>query len=624
MSETRTALIEIEDLTVKYAGRRTPALEQVQLRLYAGETVLLLGPSGSGKSTLALTLNGLIPHSVGKVQSGCVRVAGFDTRQTTVATLAQRVGLLFQDPEAQFVMFTVEDEIAFGLENLCFAPAEMERRISESLALVGLTELRYRRVEQLSGGEKQRVALAALLALEPEILVFDEPTANLDPQGTQEVFALLRRCKEAGRYTIVLIEHRLDELMDLVERMVVLDKRGQVIVDGPPRQVLSEQLATLQELGVWVPQVARLAHALQQQGWSLEPFPLTLEEAAEALLRGGGAARFTPHQRPPEPASVNGHRPVAAASLPDPGVSRLDRGHQEMAIEVRSLSYCAGGRQVLRDVSLAIPRGAFLAVVGANGAGKTTLAQHLVGILQPPRGSIRLLGRELTMIPARELTRHVGYVFQNPEHQFITETVEDEVAYGLRVMGLPTAEVRERTRSLLERFGLLPLARANPFTLSHGEKRRLSVATMLAMGQEILILDEPTFGQDEYNATALLELLWQLHSEGRTVVVITHDMSLVAAYAQYVAVMQEGRLLFYGTAAALFAQEELLREARLTLPPLARLARRLGWSDLLTLEELCERCLQTYAPPSRVAEAAPGLGVHPDGAAAAREERSCR
>ncbi|MBX5452088.1 MAG: ATP-binding cassette domain-containing protein, partial [Thermogemmatispora sp.] len=395
------------------------------------------------------------------------------------------------------------------------------------------------------------------------------------------------------------------------------------VVDGPPRQVLGEHLGTLQELGVWVPQVARLAHALRQQGWSLEPLPLTLEEAAEALLKGRGAeARTLSQQRSPEPSVVHGHRP--AQSQPSSGSNSPSHGHQEMAIEVRSLSYCAGGRQVLRNVSLVIPRGAFLAVVGANGAGKTTLAQHLVGILQPPRGSIHLLGRDLTTVSARELTRHVGYVFQNPEHQFITETVEDEVAYGLRVMGLPAAEVQERTRSLLERFGLLALARANPFTLSHGEKRRLSVATMLAMGQEILILDEPTFGQDAYNATALLELLRQLHSEGRTVVVITHDMSLVAVYAQYVAVMKEGQLIFYGTASALFSQEELVREARLTLPPLARLARRLGWPDLLTLEELCERCLQAYAPSPLAAEPLPGSSAHPPGAASTREESSCR
>ncbi|WP_162179601.1 ABC transporter ATP-binding protein [Thermogemmatispora carboxidivorans] len=616
MSETRTALIEIEDLTVKYPGRRAPALEGLQLQLRAGETVLLLGPSGSGKSTLALTLNGLIPHSIGKLQSGRIRVAGFDTRQTTVATLAQRVGILFQDPEAQFVMFTVEDEIAFGLENLCFSPEEMERRISESLRLVGLTDLRYRRVEQLSGGEKQRVALAALLALEPEILVFDEPTANLDPQGTREVFDLLRRCKETGRYTIVLIEHRLDELMDLVERMVVLGKRGEVIIDGAPREVLRSHLSTLQELGVWVPQVARLAHALQQHGWSLEPFPLTLSEAAEVLTKRH-ALNISRQASPALLTSASAHKNGHQQSSGSPPINPQP-GQGEAAIEVCSLSYRAAGREVLQDVSLALPRGALLALVGANGAGKTTLAQHLVGILQPPRGCIRLLGRDLTTIPARELTRHVGYVFQNPEHQFITEAVEDEVAYGLRVMGLPATEVQERTRTLLERFNLLSLARANPFTLSHGEKRRLSVATMLAMGQEILILDEPTFGQDEYNATALLELLWQLHSEGRTVVIITHDMSLVATYAQYVAVMNRGRLLFYGTPAALFAREELLAEARLMLPPLAELARRLGWSDLLTLEDLCERCLQTSSltPQEAMGQA--------EGAASLEEGRPCK
>lgn len=565
------ALIEVENLAVKYPGRKRPILEQVNLQLHEGETVLLLGASGSGKSTLALTLNGLIPHNVGKILEGRVRVDGLDTQKASVVDLARRVGIVFQDPDAQFVMLTVEDEIVFGMENLCLSPEEMDRRVEEALAQVGLPQHRYRRVEQLSGGEKQRVTLASLLAMEPSVLLFDEPTANLDPVGTRDVFALLRQCKEMKKHTILLIEHKLDDLMDLIDRVVVLGKGGVVLADGAPRTVFQEQMELLQKHGVWVPQVASLAHRLAQEGIVLDPFPLTLDEAEEAINRKRIGA---------EPVEQQSVSPV------------LTQESEQAAIEVRNLSYRVASREILHDVSLRVPQGDFLALVGSNGAGKTTLAHHLVDILHPPAGRVWLQGKDITRIPARELVHHVGYVFQNPEHQFITESVADEIAYGLRVMGLSAAEITERTNTLLERFGLLQLARANPFTLSHGEKRRLSVATMLAVGQQVLILDEPTFGQDQRNAEALLEILWQLHTEGRTIVVITHDMALVAQYARHVVVMESGRPIFHGTPATLFAQPDLLARAHLTLPPLTSLAARLGWPGLLTSEAVYQQCMQ--------------------------------
>lgn len=566
-------LIEIDGLTVKYPGRKQPILENVDLRLRAGETVLLLGASGCGKSTLALTFNGLIPHEIGTILQGGVRVNGLDTQETDVAQLAQQVGIVFQDPEAQFATLTVEDEIAFGLENLCVPPIEMDERIERALDAVRLPTHRQRRVEQLSGGEKQRIALASLLAMEPSILVFDEPTANLDPVGTQDVFALLRQIKEQSKHTIILIEHKLDDLMDLVDRVIVLGRAGAVIADGSPRDVFYDSIAALQEHGVWIPQFALLAHRLRAQDIPLPSRPLTLSETEQALQQVG----------------IEGASPATEPEAEDTWDQPRDE-QKPPAIEIRDLSYRNGKRLILDHISLNVPQGDFLALVGANGAGKTTLAHHMMDIQHPPAGKVLLHGKDITKFSARDLVHEVGYVFQNPEHQFITDTVSDEISYSMRVMGLAQQEIEERTAALLARFGLTRLAPANPFTLSHGEKRRLSVATVLAAGQRTIILDEPTFGQDQRNAEALLHLLASLHAEGHTIVVITHDMALVAQYARHVAVMNGGKLLFHGTPNTLFARPHLLAQANLNLPPLALLANRLSWPGLLTLDEVVSAC----------------------------------
>jgi energy-coupling factor transport system ATP-binding protein len=541
-------MIQIEALTVKYAGRKQPALRNLTLQVRKGETLLVLGPSGSGKSSLALTLNGLIPHSVAELLDGTVHVQGLDTREHPVSELAQKVGIVFQDPDSQFATMKVEDEIVFGLENLRLDPALMDAKVKLALSQVGMQHARHRPVQALSGGEKQRVALAALLAMQPEVLVFDEPTANLDSMGTQQVFALLAQLKARGQHTLVLIEHKLDELMHLVDRVAVLDPQGELLVQGEPRSVFEEHGAELKRLGVWMPQVCLLAHALRQRGVTIPNFPITLGEAVTAL----------------ESVMISSQNGNVATVRPAPNADPV--------FEVRDLSFSYGSTPALHNVSLSVERGEILAIVGPNGAGKSTLAKHLIGLLPPPAGSVYLQGTDLCRLPAKVLAGQVAYVFQNPEHQFVTERVVDEVAFSLQTAEATEAEVEARTADLLAIFGLARYARANPFTLSHGEKRRLSVAAMIAMGQDILILDEPTFGQDERNAATLMSLLQDLNTQGKTIIMITHDMRLVAEYASQVAVMMAGRVEFLGRPAQLFEQPELLAEAHLNLPPLARLA----------------------------------------------------
>jgi energy-coupling factor transporter ATP-binding protein EcfA2 len=561
--------IEINALSVKYPGRKTPVLSDLSLKIKDGETVLLLGPSGSGKSTLALTLNGLVPQSIGEVLNGSVNINGLDTQDRPVAELAQQVGILFQDPDSQFATLKVEDEVVFGLENLKLPPDQMDRRLERALSEVEMQPARERPVYALSGGEKQRVALASLLAMQPSVLVFDEPTANLDPVGTQAVFALLAELKLRGKHTLILIEHKLDELMHLVDRVVVLDANGHLLADGEPRKVFRDRGNELRELGVWMPQVSLLALALQQQGLRSEPFPITLGEAVK-VLRAWNTGADMP-------------------KLSDKKETKLIE-EREIALEVRDLVFSYGETSALNGISLKVEKGDFLAIVGANGAGKTTLAKHLIGILQPPAGSVYFHGEDVNHIPAKTLAAQVGYVFQNPEHQFVTESVFDEIAYGQRILGTSEEKVNAETKTLLEMFNLARYAKANPFTLSLGEKRRLSVAAMLAMGQEVLILDEPTFGQDERNAVALLNLLEDLNELGKTIVIVTHDMRVVAEHARQVAVMAAGDLLFHGSPRELFKRPEMLAQARLNPPPLARLAALLSqrspqFSNCISMED---------------------------------------
>jgi energy-coupling factor transport system ATP-binding protein len=503
-------LIQLDRLTVRYPRAASPAIRDLSLRIEPGETVLLLGPSGGGKSTLALALAGLIPHDVFAHLQGEIRVDGVDPLSAAPGEVAARVGLLFQDPEAGFATLTVEDEIAFGLENLRVAPEQMPARIQAALEDVSLSGVGARRLGTLSGGEAQRIALAALLAMDPPILVLDEPTSNLDPASRREFFAVLARLRR--QRTILLIEHNLDACLPLADRAVALGAGGSLIAQGPPDRVFRDHLEALRESGAWLPETY-------------------LAEQISA----------------------------------DPPEVQAPRSGQPPAVACRGLTFAYDeANPVLRDVELEIAAGEFAALVGPNGSGKTTLARHLLGLLpRPARGQVLLFGDPVQQLGLPELTRRAGYVFQNPEHQFVTDTVWEELAYSLRARQTAQSEVRGQVEDMLERFGLREHARRNPFTLSQGEKRRLSVATMLALDQRLLILDEPTFGQDRRASLALMDSLAALNRSGVTILIITHDMRLVRRHARRALALVGGRLVFSGSPPDLFDRPDLLAAARL-------------------------------------------------------------
>lgn len=579
--------IAVEGLRLRYPHDGRVVLRGVDIVLRPGEVKLLLGPSGAGKSSLALTLNGLIPHQMEGDIRGSVKVNGVATTETSLAALTSQVGMLFQDPEAQIATLTVADEVAFGMENLLVAPEQMPHRIRQALHRTGLEGLEERRTNALSGGQKQRLALASTLAMGVSILVLDEPTANLDPAGTSDFFKLLASLKIEGA-SILIIEHKLDELVEQVDSIAVLDWEGQIVLDGRPRQVLEDGRGKLEELGVWVPQVCELGSRLLDRGLPLQLYPLTVDEAV----------------------TVVGSLIENSARSPDWFAAPVHSPHEPILIAVESLSYqYPEGTLALNDVSLAIRQGDFFALLGPNGSGKTTLAKHLAGLLQPQAGSVALSGRDITQLQPGRLNREVAYVFQNPEHQFVALTVYDELAFSLRALKLPEEEVRARVDRLTDEFGLEQHRQSNPFSLSQGQKRRLSVATLLALEPKVLILDEPTFGQDYENATRIMRELQRLNAASVTIIMITHDMKLVGEYAKQAGVLTGGRVRYAGSVGGLFADGALLDEARLDLPPVYIVSEKLrktvpGFPLFASVrplvEEICSRSAMCRAEASSI------------------------
>ncbi|MBN1628936.1 MAG: ATP-binding cassette domain-containing protein [Thermoleophilia bacterium] len=547
--------------------------------------MLVLGPSGSGKSTFTLCLDGLIPHVVEGDYLGQVVVAGLVVGDTPVHVLAQQAGLVFQDPESQFCTLTVEDEIAFGLENLRRPAGEIEGAIDRALDLVRLSGYRERRLATLSGGEKQRVALAAVLAMGPRLLVLDEPSANLDPRATAELFALLRELAADRRHTIVIIEHKLDEVIEWVDSVLVLDADGRLLRRGDPAEVFHDHGAALAAAGVWRPQTVELVEGLRLAGWDVPGSPLSVPQTAASLAATPGLMERL------------GHRPtqLPGAALGVTGTS----GRGGVLLETRDLSYHypnGSARVALDGVTMSLGRGDFLAIAGTNGAGKSTLAGLLSGVLAAPRHAVFLDGRDLSGISAQEVSSLVGYVFQNPEHQFVSETVLGELAYSLspkagrKGVRHLTTEQRTLAESWLGHLGLLPLAEANPFALSQGQKRRLSVAALLIRGQSALVLDEPTLGQDEAQAGRLMAMMQEFRAAGGTVAMITHDMRLVCEHADSLLVLSAGRAVYEGSPAGFFARPALVEESGLSIPVVGRVSRALRdraglLGDVLTVRD---------------------------------------
>lgn len=550
-------------------GKPIPVLKGVNLHVRRGEFLALMGPTGAGKTTLCLTLNGILPHLRGGTFQGKVIVAGMDTSQHSPGEMSRQVGLVFQDPESQLFNMTVEDEVAFGLESLGLSPAEMEERIAWALEVVRLQGLRKRHPLQLSGGQKKRLAIATVLAMRPQVLVLDEPVTGLDPLGRHEVLSVVEQLKNESETTIIMVEQDAEAVMAWADRVVIMEG-GRLVLEGPPRQVFS-QVETLHNWSLAVPQMCELAHLLNQRQGSSFHF-ITEDEACSAL-----AGELQPDTQYPMPDIQ-----FPTSNFPSP--------RHSPAVEVEDLWYrYHDGPLALAGIDLSLEAGGFLAIIGQNGSGKTTLVKHFNGLLRPTRGRVLILGQDTAGQSVGQLARKVGYLFQNPDHQIFSSTVKEEVAFGPRNLGFPRWEVMARTAEALALFNLECWADTPPAILGYGLRRLVTLAAVWAMRPQVLILDEPTVGLDWHSTRTLMAELTNLNRQGHTIILVTHDMKLVAEFASKVLVLNDGQVLAWGSPRQVFQQEAILRQAFLAPPPITALARRMrpyGFKgDSLTVQE---------------------------------------
>jgi energy-coupling factor transport system ATP-binding protein len=544
-------IIKITDLSFRYKKAPRPVFDGLNLFVRPGERVCVLGPSEAGKSTLALCLQGLIPRLIKGEFRGEIAVDGVLTATCRPRQLAGRVGILLQDFEAQLFSTRVDQEVAFGPENLGLPREELRRRVAKCLALVGLEGLDDRDPATLSGGQRQLLALAAVLSLEPKLLVLDEPTTDLDPARVEELLATLDRLSRTRDFTLVFLGED-PRLARFCSRIVLL-ARGQILADGPASVILRD-VERLRGLGLNPPELPALFHDLGQA-----TLPLTLPEAVDQ-------ARELGWDQPPKAASDQASEPGGRGRPP----------HESEILALRRVSFAyPDGPPVVQDFSLSFRERELTAILGPNGSGKTTVLKLLRGLLTPQSG-------EVWQQPYENF--RVGYVFQNPDYQLFAEEVWEEVAFGVRLLGLPPPEVERRVTTALTRVHLLDRARDDPFSLTKGQRQRLAVAVVLALAPQVIILDEPTTGLDHREQRDLLGLARELHAQGHTVIMVTHSMWAAATYARRLVVLLDGRVLLDGPTLEVLAAGELLAQARLVPPAVVQLSRALGFMALTPAE----------------------------------------
>lgn len=547
--------ITIRGLSYHYRGTPGYALKDINLEVGRGEFLVVMGPSEAGKSTLAACINGLIPHFHKGRFHGEVNVHGRNTCDHTVAQMSELVGLVFQDFEAQIFSTNVELEVAFGPENLCLPWEEIASRVDESLAYVGLEDYRDRPPATLSGGQKQKLAIAAVLAMHPQVLVMDEPTTDLDPISKLGILEITDRLRRREDIAMIMVEHETEEV--LRADRVALIKEGHLVQLGSAHEVL-RNVDLMESLGVMPLGIPRFF-----KNMGCQDLPLTPEEGVKAFQEAGW--RISPER----------YEQLVAAD------QASNQSGEEPVIQCRGLEHTyPSGVKALDGVDLDIYPGDVVAIVGQNGSGKTTLAKHFNGLLYPTGGTITVHG-----LPTREqgifkLGQRVGYVFQNPDHQIFSETVFDEVAFSPRLSGLSEVEVKGRVQEALEAVGLAGYEEQDPFSLTKSGRQRVAVASVLASRPEVLILDEPTTGLDYAEQRGLMELVRRLNEHGSTVIFITHHMWVVAEYAKKVFVIKDGRLFLHGTPREVFSHERELVEASLRPPHFVQFTNRLGMTML--------------------------------------------
>lgn len=527
--------LELQEVTYTYEqGKEAVAVVRgISLRVAPGEWIAIIGASGSGKSTLTQLMSGYLPRAGGGVREGSVRVGGIDPAEADIADVAKVIGVVFQDPDAQLVQGRVEDETAFGPENLCVPAADIERRVTESLAAVGLSDRRMDAVHDLSGGGRQRTAIASVLSMEPPILVFDEAAASLDPGAKQRQLTLLRELHRQGR-TIVTVSGRLDAIAAAAPRLVVL-AAGRVLLDGPTGTLLREQRPQLERLGL----LPAAASGSAASAVACASAPHLIAPAGALAIPAAGGVPATAS------VTVSSTRASAASGSTD------DPRQPTPLLEIRGLSYAyvKKAKPALRDISLKLLPGEWRLLCGENGSGKTTLSRLIMGLLRPPKGKIFWQGRDTSGKARYDLAADIGYVFQQPEQQFVASSVLDELLYSYRKeLRIPVSDdvpdhIYKKALSMLDAIRLTECKNMSPYMLSGGAKKLLSVASVLIMPKRLYILDEPTAGADYEGGRRLAELCGQAIASGASIIMITHEPEMFEREATSRWTLDGGRLV---------------------------------------------------------------------------------
>ncbi len=564
MTEKKSPIISFKNFSFQYRAQKKPTLKEINLDIYPGERVLIAGPSGCGKSTLAGCINGLNPFSNPGECSGELIVDGVDAPKSSIFQLSAHVGTVLQDPDGQFIGLTVGEDIAFALENSCMPQDEMHEITRHAAELVGIQDHLDFAPHELSGGQKQRVSLAGVMVDQVKILLFDEPLANLDPATGKQTIELIDEIQEKTDTTVVIIEHRLEDVLWRDVDRIVLMGDGKILADLHPDELLSTRL--LEENGI------------------REPLYLT-------ALRYAGV-ELAPAKKPAHVDSVvidEADRKKMTDWFWSRPAAEAEKEHEPL-LEVRNLTFgYERGRQTLRDVSLTIHKGEMVSIVGKNGAGKSTFSKLVCGFETPDSGEILFQGRNLLQENIRHRAKHIGYVMQNPNQMISKTMIFDEVALSLRNMGKSEEEIREKVEETLKVCGLFPFRNWPVSALSFGQKKRVTIASVLVQDPELIILDEPTAGQDFHHYTEIMEFLRGLNEKGVTVVMITHDMHLMLEYTPRALVFADGRLIADRSAAAVLCDPQLIRQAALKETSLFTLANQLGISPA---EEFVQRFIE--------------------------------
>lgn len=560
INENKTPIISFKNFSFQYRAQKNPTLKQINLDIYPGERVLIAGPSGCGKSTLAGCINGLNPFSNPGECSGELLVDGVQAPKSSIFELSAHVGTVLQDPDGQFIGLTVGEDIAFALENSCIPQDEMHQITRHAAELVEIQDHLAYAPHELSGGQKQRVSLAGVMVDEVKILLFDEPLANLDPAAGKQTIELIDEIQEKTDTTVVIIEHRLEDVLWRNVDRIILMGEGEILADLHPDQLLSSTL--LEENGI------------------REPLYLT-------AMRYAGI-ELTPDKRPSHMDTMilgeEDRENLKKWFQARPEAEKKE--HDPVLLEVKDLSFgYEKDKQTLTDVSLRIHKGEMVSIVGKNGAGKSTFSKLVCGFETPQTGEIFFDGKDLLSQNIRHRAKHIGYVMQNPNQMISKTMIFDEVALSLRNAGKSEAEIKEKVEETLKVCGLYPFRNWPVSALSFGQKKRVTIASVLVQDPELIILDEPTAGQDFHHYTEIMEFLRGLNEQGVTVVMITHDMHLMLEYTQRALVFADGRLIADCSAASVLCDLELIKKAALKETSLFTLANRVGIEDPVAFVE---------------------------------------